>query len=1016
MAKNYLIIISDIHFERNESENQGKVIKEFFIDLEAQLKNIPKDSIYCAISGDLVNKAAIPEIYELFYESFIKKLLKLVFIDQIFVIPGNHDVNKTYVEDKYDDLQELLKSHSTEKEFNELVSDNYNILFPKFKAFKKFCQDKLPHIPYAHTGYYVNILPEISLFFLNTALCAFGGANKFKDKGHLSVDTAILNKWIEDNEGRTQILIMHHPLDELTSDSANEIKSLLKSKISFLFDGHIHTHTKDGSSPVDKHQFLHLGTPQLFSDKKDFNGYCILTLERFYVKKVQYRQWYPDFTKFMSAISWTGTEDGCYTIHNDEVAIEDELYKRLKNLLEDALSSYGQIPKWIERKLTNKPPTFVNQDNSKDENNINTEYDYVSIFNSKDDYQIIGGRQFGLTCYARYLSFKAWEISKKVWVYLSGQGMSIGNIERKINSAKNQLFPEGKAVDCLLIDDWDYLNPSACDILKKIKQKFPMSRIIIFSNRQDSSVINGIEGQESSVGFKSLYLREIGSKDLRCMVDDVTQKGVLTLDTSKALIRLKHDLTSFNLHRTPLQCLQLLLGFSETNNIQSVNRAMVMNRLLLYMFENPGLYHYKNGLAVSDEACRYIVGYVCEKLKMNQQTEFTEEEFLRWSKEICVTNKKSYDINGILDILMYHKIITMTESGKLHFKTINWYSYFIAARMVRDSNFREKLLRDHILYMPDIIEYYTGLDDSRSDIVSLLISELTARLEKVSEVVSESNLFKIYQNLSWDMNEEQKAQTVEQLEQSLKDSSMPDEIKDSISDETYDPTRPYFQVINEFMEEYGIRNFFQLLISSSRALRNSEFVNIEEKKKLLNLIIMSMLKIADLLYFLTPMLAKNGSWGYGGQVFTLTDDFPKDFNDCKRQIIVNIPSNIVMWFKDDIYADSLIQLLVEEINNGANSLSCHMSALIIANECAPLFKNHIFDYISQLKRNSYYLGILDNTLRRVYKYNYLTNSEQSAMRELIKGLHYKHKNGGIRPGVSAIKKVDDSVLPNRENK
>ena len=44
MSKIHILCLSDIHFDKNEPENQGLVVTEFFRDLPKVVGNIDKDS------------------------------------------------------------------------------------------------------------------------------------------------------------------------------------------------------------------------------------------------------------------------------------------------------------------------------------------------------------------------------------------------------------------------------------------------------------------------------------------------------------------------------------------------------------------------------------------------------------------------------------------------------------------------------------------------------------------------------------------------------------------------------------------------------------------------------------------------------------------------------------------------------------------------------------------------------------------------------------------------------------
>lgn len=1000
-----IIIISDIHFDKNEPENQKKVLTAFFEDLQAQIPTEEKDFTYCFISGDLVSKAGIVDIYDEFYSFFIKRLISFVPLQHIYVVAGNHDLNRQYVESKFDEFQNILTDYNTESLFNKLCAEENNLLNNKFKAFNAFVKKHLPHIPYNQYGYHVNITPEQSVFFLNSALNAFGGANGFVDEGNLCIETSKLNEWIQDTEGRNRILVMHHPLEHLSPFASEELKTLLTNKIDFLFDGHIHTHTSSGGSPFSNHQYVRLGTPQLFSDKTDLNGYCIVKFNGFNIDTISYRQWNQRHMRFLNGVEFTGNDDGCY--HNAILNgnINDVIQQHLYSYWEDAMTSYGHTPDWVERKLTTTPPSVRTE-------NISEIWDYISILSSDKDIQILGGKQFGLTCYARYLALKAWERNRECWVYISHENITLSNFEKKISLAKSQIYSNTDIIKCIIIDNWISTAPRSAEMLSKIKATFSKCRIILLSNQLDSSIIKGITTPEENQGFISLYLREIDGQGLRVMALAAKESGLIKLEIDKAIIRLRQDLSEFNLHRTPLNCLQILIGFASDINAQSVNRAKIMTRVLQFIFENPNNYDYKGGNTLSEGDCKFIMGYFCEFLARNNRVRFTEKEFVDTCTEFCIRNKKDINVGALLDILKFHRLITVCEDNSLHFRFITWQNYFTAARMVRSADFLDYMIKEHhALYQPDLIEFYTGLDDGRSDITKLLTQELGIVIDKVATTVKDTNLANLYESIKWNMSDEQREKTVEQLEQSLKESALPDEIKDSISDTTYDPSKPYFQIINDFIESHGIRNLFELTRSACRALRNCDYTDVEEKERLLDCLLVSTIKIGDIVFLLSGALAKNGYCGYGGQGFRLDGDFGKEFEVRLKQIIINIPYNITRWFKDDIFSDSLTVLFEERMISHPNSMARHLLALIISMECAPNFKSRMLKYIGGIGKKSFYLADLFSGLRTNYQYEYLTPSEQNNTAYLIKVCYSKHISGGTVPGVDAVNKVNNNILP-----
>lgn len=273
-----------------------------------------------------------------------------------------------------------------------------------------------------------------------------------------------------------------------------------------------------------------------------------------------------------------------------------------------------------------------------------------------------------------------------------------------------------------------------------------------------------------------------------------------------------------------------------------------------------------------------------------------------------------------------------------------------------------------------------------------------------------------YKYLKWAFNETVSGMTQEQLEQNIKESKLSDEIKDIVADKKYDSVKPYTQTIHNYFEEYDVRNLMDIIKSASRALRNSEFINPESKKELLAKIAMAWKELLRSLYLIAPVLAKNGFGGVGGARFKLTEDFPKEYNDCLKNIIIALPFNLNMWFKDDLFSDKLILLFRDYRLNVDDLIIKHILALIECKAKPKGWKKAILSYISQLHKNSFYLGDLYGNLRGNYKNDFLNLQEQKDTEYLIKACWAKHNNSSPKPGINTVSKVSDNILPDRNQK
>lgn len=1000
-----ILHISDIHYGWKKPEEDGVVLDAFFEDLSNTLSNNTAEN-FCIISGDLVHSGGNNYEYNEFYKGFICRLIKFVPLSHIIVTPGNHDLSQKYVTQNLHKHQNDIHKSRTEVEFNEYVATEICFLREKFASFVEFCTSNLGISDFDLSGYSRHFIPEMSFYMLNSAWCSSGGAkdeydNEIKDKGILRVDTSGLNKWISENKGRTKVLVMHHPVEYLTDDLMEEIYAICRNGIDYLIAGHTHSqniiHYEHGAWIVI--------SPQLYSKKKDLNGYSVLHIDGANIIDISYRQWNPRHRIFLNGIDYTGSDDGKWI--NPELQIKeqtDSLQIILKRILDKAMTVYGTKPSWIHRKLSLQSLNQYHENKERD-------LDYVDLLNSEKSYHIIAPSQFGITCYAHYLSYIAWKEEKKHWVYVDCNNWSLSKVEADITGALQLHNITHNEVDCLLLDNWKNNIKDIDKIGLKIKRLLPNKRLIILSHGTDFVKVD-LASEESHEGFVDLYLREICRQDLHTIVNSIDCKHDIE-EEDVVVERLNQDLITLNMHRIPLNSIQFVIAYRKTFEKRPINRTKVMDNVLRAIFDNPGTLTYGN--EIDAENCKFILGYFCQYLTEQNRIYFAEEEFVNVCKPFAKQQYNSTNLNDLLRVLINNQIVEPINDC-LQFRLICWVSYFVANRMVDDSTFAETMIVDKkAIFNPDLIDFYTGISGRNSDAVE----KITEALERLSKVVYEhlglDGDFNPFINIKWRLNETESGVTQKQLEEKIKSSRMPDEIKEVVADSSYDSVRPYTQQIFKFLDKYDVRNLMQLLTSASRSLRNSEFIKPDLKEKLAENIFDGWEVVMRVLFYISPLMAKNGFGGLGGAKFKLDHTFSKDYAECLRQIIVAMPYNIVLWYKNDFYSDKLTPLLKKYLVEHENEIIRHLIALIICNARPRNFETIISPYIRSIGKNTYFLGDLYSSLCLNYSYDFMSNHELTQTANLIKSCYMKHKTGVIEPGPATIAKYNhyNGMLPDR---
>lgn len=1003
MRKISIIHISDIHFDRNEPENQGLVLEAFFADLKSKVESLDPANTYCIISGDLVNRGNSERIFNDFYNNFIKRLNKLIPLPNIFCSPGNHDLNRKVVEDNFELHQKLVSGDFDESKFNHLIKTEDTIIKKKFHHFDHFIKNKMMTSNYNILGYSKLLVPEITLFFLNCSILSHGGYNRIEDKGLLKIETSGLNEWIHQNKGRLKILVMHHPLDYLTNFAKSEITSMLKNGIDVIISGHIHDQELNYSFVSDSQSIIKLGSPQLFSNKTDLNGYAIITFLDEKLDSVEYREWVRRQRKFMSGQNFSGTEDGVYSFNRKEITQDDVITRKLESNFNKAMRSYSKTPRWVKRKLTTSPPNSQEKEDS-------VEFDYINIINQPLDYQIIAAPQFGLTCFGSYLAMKAWEIGNGLWLHLNARHWTFGKYISDFEDALMDFAASLSDIQCIILDHWKNSAKDSHKILTHLKKRLPDIPIIILSNFNDNIILEGLDSEESHDGFKQLYLTELTRGELRHMVKDFNSENQIA-EENRVVERLSIDLTDLNIHRTPINCIQLLIAFLNDFEDRPINRSKVFKYVLKVIFDNPGNLFY--GDTLDEDNCGFILGYFCEYLLRNDKKSFTETEYLNLTKQFCEENFNTSNVVDLLQVLKNNQII-VSIGESLAFRFSYWVYYFAALRMKDSEDFKEFMLNEkHSLYFPEVVEFYTGIDGRAEDVVKLLISNLNNLSQTVRSKIGITEEIEPFRDIKWSLNETTKGLTQEQLEENIRKSKVSDEIKDIVADKHYDSIKPYTQTIHNYLEEYDVKNLMELIRSASRALRNSEFVNPNSREELLKSISSAWKSLMRALYLIAPVLAKNGFGGVGGARFQLSEDFPKEYNECLKSIIVSMPFNIQFWFSADLFSDKLRMLFRDHRRREEDPIVRHILILMECHARPSGWKESVMNYVSTLDKNSYYLGNLYSNLRANYKKDYMNKGEQLDTEYLIKACWAKHSTGSRKPGTGTISKVSDNILPRR---
>jgi predicted MPP superfamily phosphohydrolase len=267
--------LSDTHFREDEFWDRRATLLALIANVrELKVKGLAPDMVF--VTGDIAWSGKPKEYAQatrFFHE--LNKVLQLDPKDRWFLVPGNHDVDRSRIKAAHKAITASLQDEATVEELLLRDPDSLRSVSTRLEAYYNFAADFLgparalqPDRPWRtdvreFDGVSVGILQ------LNSAWIAEGGK---ADEANLLVGEAQVREALDATpDAFLRIALMHHPLRNLRDFDENRVESLLgkKSGAAFLLRGHLHLNrTKVQSSPDGNLFELAAGT--LYTDETNW--------------------------------------------------------------------------------------------------------------------------------------------------------------------------------------------------------------------------------------------------------------------------------------------------------------------------------------------------------------------------------------------------------------------------------------------------------------------------------------------------------------------------------------------------------------------------------------------------------------------------------------------------------------------------------------------------------------------------------------------------------------------------
>ncbi|MFO7606104.1 MAG: metallophosphoesterase [Desulfurivibrionaceae bacterium] len=988
-----IIHIADIHYKREEPEGAAKIFNEFINDVTNEKEHLKDYELILSISGDIVYRGQEIECYTDFLIKYNNKLNKLtIHKNKRIIVPGNHDLDRNEIEKNYKTIHHTISSAiKDEPSFNSYAESIDARLFENYMIFESEYASYGLNFNHLGSGWKFN--DDIGVYCINSALASFGGYNKIDDRSNLAVYTRGVVDWLEKSDTKFNILLMHHPLYFLSKWCKDELTSIIENNFDLCLSGHVHEQNVFYNKISNKS--LCCSAPGLFTAKTDKLGYSIICINNSVVEKIIYKQYVDG--KFLNGQAFTGNNEGIINIKNIYSKSLDLLTKNL----EIALAYFkGQSGYFVKPKLS-ETREFNKKDNLLD-----------GIIANPTSSVIVAQPQFGLTCLSHHMRLEAFK-NDNFWIYIDAKYVKTKKINDEIDSQLNQFEKSIKDIKCIIIDSWDDSYIDHKNMLTKIDSEYENIPVLVMSNYSEQNFKNIFDFNKLNTKYIFLHLQALEKSKVRELVESYNQKQDIAND-DLVVSKVVKDLEALNIHRTPLNCITLLKVFERDFNSNIVNRTKMIKAVLFILFTDSDSFTYSSSKPDVSE-CEYILGRFCKELIEKRNRYFARIDIYKKLNIYCKDKLFSVDVSLLIDILESNNIL-ININDTLEFKHTFWLYYFASSYMMQDDNFKSYILenKNYVNY-PEIIEFYTGQDSNREDAIVTLTNDLDEIITAVCNNIGITGKFNPLENFVWSPSPEAIESIRKDISEKVKESKLPNSIKDQHSDLSYNSEAPYNQDINQFFEDYSVLSLLQAITASSRALRNSNFVDAGLRRKMIKYILEGWEQISKVIFLISPTLAKEGRAFCEGLGVTLLEC---DFNGNSTQeklkaIYLANPYNVVLQLKDNLSSKKIGPLIFDILNSDVTPFQKLLISRFLISEKPDGWHKTLYGFVNLLHRNSFLLGDIHRAIQFELEHGYLGDDDTPKLKSLMSIVLAKHKYFTKKPKSQRIMHVD---LINEKNK
>ncbi len=277
--------ISDLHMRPSQAYDSDIVLRKMLKDIEACIQNGSLQPDFIIVSGDIAFSSK-PEEYKL-AKDFLDKLLEITHLsknkpkDRLFIIPGNHDVDRNNIDPAALTIANGIKSRESVN--SVLANDTIrSFILRRFKNYKNFIEDYMGDsvLLFNDDNYYYvknTVFEELNISILGLNSTWLAGSDN--DQGKLVIgDMQVQNAIAKVGNADICLALMHHPFNWLQKFDEDDVEPILSKGCQFILHGHLHEQSISQVSGPGRFSTI-IGAGACFEKRTSYNSYNFVQLD-----------------------------------------------------------------------------------------------------------------------------------------------------------------------------------------------------------------------------------------------------------------------------------------------------------------------------------------------------------------------------------------------------------------------------------------------------------------------------------------------------------------------------------------------------------------------------------------------------------------------------------------------------------------------------------------------------------------------------------------------------------------